>query len=75
MGKKSRSGSGMNIPNHISKSLGTIFGLKILNFFDADPDPGWKNSDPIPDIRKSVTLLIDTDTLLFIMPVFSGWRA
>jgi hypothetical protein len=58
MGKKSRSGSGMNIPDHISESLETIFGLKILKFFDGDPDPGsgifltldpdpeWKNSDP-----------------------------
>jgi hypothetical protein len=25
---------------HISESLETIFWLKILNFFDADPDPG-----------------------------------
>jgi hypothetical protein len=51
----------MNIPDHISESLETVFGLKILKFFDADPgsgifltldpgsgfrDPGWKNSDP-----------------------------
>jgi hypothetical protein len=58
MFKKSRSGSGRNIPDHISKIL------KILEFFYADPgsvifltlDPGsWmKNSDPesginIPD--------------------------
>jgi hypothetical protein len=41
MGKKSRSGSGMKILDHISESLVTIFGLKIpLKFFDADPDPG-----------------------------------
>jgi hypothetical protein len=40
MCEKSRSGSGMNIPDHISGSLETIFGLKILKFFDADPDPG-----------------------------------
>ncbi len=39
MGKKSKSGSGMNIPEHISESLETIFfGLNILKFFDADPD-------------------------------------
>jgi hypothetical protein len=49
-----RSGSGMNIPDHISFSLETIFWVKILNFFNADPgsgmekyrtrirDPGWK---------------------------------
>jgi hypothetical protein len=44
----------MNIPDHISESIVTIFGLKQLKFFDADPgsfrlwirDPGWKNSDP-----------------------------
>jgi hypothetical protein len=51
MGKKSRSGSGMNILNHISESLETIFWDKILKFFEAeadtDPgifmtlDPGW----------------------------------
>jgi hypothetical protein len=40
MGKKSRSGSGMNIPEHISESLETIFGIKILKFFDADADSG-----------------------------------
>jgi hypothetical protein len=28
-----------NIPDKISESLETIFGLKILKFFDADPDP------------------------------------
>jgi hypothetical protein len=38
--KKSKPGSGMNIPDHISKSLETIFLIKILKFFDADPDPG-----------------------------------
>ncbi len=60
MGKKSRSGSGMIIPDHISESLETIFWVKILKLlFDADPDPGseifltldsgsgmGKNSDP-----------------------------
>jgi hypothetical protein len=44
MGKKSRSRSviqiGMNIPNHISESLEIIFWIKILEFFDVDPDPG-----------------------------------
>jgi hypothetical protein len=52
MGEKSGSGSGMNKPDHISESLDTIFWVKILKFFDADPgsgmekicirDPGWK---------------------------------
>ncbi len=30
----------MNIQDHISENLETIFGFKILKFFDADPDPG-----------------------------------
>jgi hypothetical protein len=32
------SGSGMNIPDHISESIETIFGLKIVIFCDADPE-------------------------------------
>jgi hypothetical protein len=42
MGKKTRSKSGirMNIPNHISERLETLFWVKILKFFDADADPG-----------------------------------
>ena len=31
----------MNIPNHISEILETIFWVKILKFFDADADPGY----------------------------------
>jgi hypothetical protein len=54
MGKKSRSGSRMSIPNHISESLEKIFWVKLLKFFfaDADPgffltlDPGWKKFGP-----------------------------
>jgi hypothetical protein len=44
MGKKSGSGSGMNNPNHISESIETIFGLKILylNSWMRIRDPGWK---------------------------------
>jgi hypothetical protein len=38
MGKNSRSGSEMNIPDHISESFETIFWVKKLKFFDADPD-------------------------------------
>jgi hypothetical protein len=30
----------MNIPDHISGSLETILGKKILKFFDANPDTG-----------------------------------
>jgi hypothetical protein len=37
MGKKSRSGSGMTIPDHISERSETIIWVK---FFDADADPG-----------------------------------
>jgi hypothetical protein len=42
MGKNRDPGSGswMNIPDHISESLEKIFGLNILEFFYADPDPG-----------------------------------
>jgi hypothetical protein len=40
MGKKSRSGSGMNIPDLISESLETTFWVKILKFFEGDLDPG-----------------------------------
>ncbi len=29
-------GSGMNIPDHISDSLDSFFGLKIIKFFDED---------------------------------------
>jgi hypothetical protein len=46
-GKKSRAGSEIRIrgiPDHISESLETIFGLKILKFFDADSDPGSRSS-------------------------------
>jgi hypothetical protein len=41
----------MNNSDHISESFETIFGVKILKFFDADPggsgiflirDPGWE---------------------------------
>jgi len=33
----------MNIPDHITESLETVFGLKIHKFFDADADPGSGN--------------------------------
>jgi hypothetical protein len=57
-------------PEHISESLLTIFGLKVIKFCDADPDsvsgisltldPGWKNS--YPKHPRSATLVI-TNTL------------
>jgi hypothetical protein len=40
MSKKSRSVPGMNILDHISESLGTIFWFKIVKLFDGDADPG-----------------------------------
>jgi len=72
--KKSRSGSGMKIPDHISESLETILCVKILKFFDADadPDPGiFLTLDPGSRIKKfgseirdkhpgSTTLLVST---------------
>jgi hypothetical protein len=36
VGKK----SGMNIRDHISESLKTMFRVKIFKLLDADPDPG-----------------------------------
>jgi hypothetical protein len=48
MGKKSRSGSGTNIPDHISESLETFLWVKILKYL-FEPDSGirdGKNSDP-----------------------------
>jgi hypothetical protein len=33
----------MNIQDHFSESLETVLRLKILKFFDADPDPGSGN--------------------------------
>ncbi len=68
-GKKSRSGSRMNIPDQIPRAQKQFFGLKILEFFDADPgtgifltlDPGLKNLEPGSAIRDkhagSATLL------------------
>jgi hypothetical protein len=48
--KKSGSRFGMNNPDHISESLETIFWVKILKFFDADPGSGMKRiriRDPV----------------------------
>jgi hypothetical protein len=61
---------GMNIPDPVSESLETILWVKILKFFDMDanPDPGWKNSDPGSGMEKirirdthpgSATLLVN----------------
>jgi hypothetical protein len=51
--KKFGSGSGMNIPDNFSESLETVFRVKILKFFDADPDPGIRNLiDPGSGMEK-----------------------
>jgi hypothetical protein len=43
----------MNAPDHIFESLETIFWVKILKFFDADPDPGSGNLiDPGSGMKK-----------------------
>jgi hypothetical protein len=34
----------MNNPDHISESLETIFWIKILKFFDADPGSGMEKN-------------------------------
>jgi hypothetical protein len=55
MGKKSRSGSGMNISDRNSKGLKTSFGFKILKFFDVDPDPAsgiFLTLDPGSEMEK-----------------------
>jgi hypothetical protein len=49
----------MNNPDHISECLETIFRVKQLKFFDADPVSGMekiqirdaKNSDPVSGIN------------------------
>ncbi len=54
MGKKSKSGSGMNIPRIIFfESLETILWVKILKFFGADADPGIFL---IPDLGSGINI-------------------
>ncbi len=47
----------MNFPDNIFKSLETIFWVRILEFFDADPDPGSGNlfgpGSGIQDVENS----------------------
>jgi hypothetical protein len=59
MGKKS--GSGMNNPDHFSESLETIFWVKILKFFDADPG---RKKTRIRDPGKT-TLIRNTEYFYF----------
>jgi hypothetical protein len=50
-------GSVMNITDLIFENLVSVFGLKILKFFDADIfptlDPGWKKSVPKSGTEKN----------------------
>jgi hypothetical protein len=74
MSKKLGSGSGIDILDHISQSLKTILWVKILKFFDADPESGKEeNSDPGSGMEKiriqdkhpgSATLLRGTELSL-----------
>jgi hypothetical protein len=59
-----KSGSGINNPDHFSESLETLFWVKILKFFDADP--GWKNSDPVSRIRDKHAFRIRNTVVLLI---------
>jgi hypothetical protein len=59
MGKKLGSGSGMNNPDHISENLETIFGLKYLKFFDADPGSGMEKIR-IRDKHSGSAILLHT---------------
>ncbi len=60
VGKKSGPGPGMNNPDNISKSLETIFWVKMHKFFDADPWSGtqkfgsgiWRKTSRIRNIVK-----------------------
>ncbi len=71
MGKKSGYRSGINNPDHISESLETICGVKILKFLVADPGSGMekirirdgKNSNPGSGIKHpgSATLIENAD--------------
>jgi hypothetical protein len=62
MGKKS--GSGMNNPDHISKSLKTFFWVKILKFFDADPGCNkFRSGINIPDPQHCLLVFIISDRI------------
>jgi hypothetical protein len=75
------SGSGLNNPDHISESLETVFWVKILKFFDADPggkiriqDRGWKKFGSginIPDPQRSFKHHVDL-SLYLAMPALQA---
>ena len=76
MGTKSKSGSGMNIPEYISESLETLFGVKILwsgsgirNLLDLDPGSGIKkfwSGINIPDPQHCYPM--------FQLGIFLNWQ-
>ncbi len=49
----------MNNPDHISENLETIFGLKYLKFFDADPGSGMEKIR-IRDKHSGSAILLHT---------------
>jgi hypothetical protein len=62
MGKKTGFGSGITIPDHISESLETIFWVKILKFFKADPESGIQDDKIRSRIHNTGYLIILTFT-------------
>jgi hypothetical protein len=54
MGKTLKSGSGMNISDHIFESLETFFRVNILKFLDADADQGSVNLFDLDPGRKKL---------------------
>jgi hypothetical protein len=52
MVKNPEPGSGVNILDNFSESFETVFGLKILKFFDADTDPGSSDLDSGSGMKK-----------------------
>jgi hypothetical protein len=71
MAKKLRFRSGMNISDHISESLGTIFCVKMLKFFYADPDPGSGTFfDPGSGLEKIRIQDSGSETLLVMLVMF-----
>jgi hypothetical protein len=73
----------MNNPNHISESLETIFWVKILALFDADPgswmennriwDPGWKKfGSGMENFGYGINIPDPQHCLLFVRPKKNG---
>jgi hypothetical protein len=52
----------MNNRDHISECVETIFWVKILTFFDADP--GWEKFGSGINIPESAILLFKTQTVV-----------